>query len=390
MAMRPVTVVLATILTVVAIGSCQSQTVIPFKLIDNRIVVPVSINGKGPFECIIDTGAGSVISTEVAKAIGEHVRLAEMGGGVGEKHVMGGSTTLRSLTLARGIDFTDIVTTIIPFDDTLHVFGKAPIDAIFGTPLFEQYLVTVDYDNQELTLVEKSRASGEISGTVLPIERRGIPVIAAQLDGIPAHFGVDLGARSALLLYTPFVDRNNLRAKYKAGFETITGWGIGGPVHSQIARAEVLKFGGIEVHSIVIRLSTQKSGLTTGTALDGLIGPDVLRQFRTTFDYAQSRVIFQKGPGFGKRDNYDRLGAWFGQQKDAFFVLDLVQGGPADQAGLRKDDVVLAIDGKPTSELLLPDARARLRTLPPGTKVQFEVRRGEQVLHLTASLRDLV
>ena len=32
-----------------------------------------------------------------------------MGGGVGEKHVMGGSTTLRSLTLARGIDFTDIV-----------------------------------------------------------------------------------------------------------------------------------------------------------------------------------------------------------------------------------------------------------------------------------------
>jgi len=387
---RSIFVALVSLVAFVVVASCQTPSVIPFRLIDNRIVVPVTINGKGPYQCIVDTGAGSIISTEVAKALGEKVQFAEVGGGVGEKRVMSGSTTLDSVSFPRGIEIKDVSTTVIPFDDMQHVFGKATIDAVFGTPLFERYMVTVDYEKQELTLIENARAPRTMSGTEILIQRSGIPVIAAQLDGVQARFGLDLGARSALLLYTPFVEKNNLRAKYKAGFETVTGWGIGGPVRSQIARAGVLKLGDTEVRSIVIRLSTQKAGATTETHLDGLIGPDVFRQFRTTFDYARSRVVLQKASGYGKPDSYDRLGAWFGQQQDAFFALDVVKGGPADLAGLRKDDVILAIDGKGTSELLLPETRARLRTLPPGTSVQLEIRRGQQLLHLTVLLRDLV
>jgi len=44
----------------------QAVAVIPFKLIDNRIIVPITIEGQGPFQCIIDSGASSLISTEVA------------------------------------------------------------------------------------------------------------------------------------------------------------------------------------------------------------------------------------------------------------------------------------------------------------------------------------
>ncbi|HEX6879066.1 MAG TPA: PDZ domain-containing protein, partial [Terriglobales bacterium] len=247
--------------------------------------------------------------------------------------------------------------------------------------------ITVDYDQRELTL---TKDSAQTRGVVVPIGHSGIPTVSAELDGVTGHFGLDLGARSALLLYTPFVEKNGLREKYRAAFDTITGWGIGGPVRSQVARAKVLKIGGVEVHDPVIRLSTQKAGLTTSSHLDGLIGPDVFRQFRTTFDYRNDRVIFAKGPQFGKRDTYDRLGAWMGQNGDNFKILDVAPGSPAEKAGLQKGDLVLEIDGKRTSSLLLPDARERMRTLPVGTAVQFKVHRGQEKMEITAKLRDLV
>lgn len=376
--------VLLTVLSAAGFG----QTAVPFRIVDNRVVSPVRINDKGPFQCIIDTGAGSVISTETAKTLGLHVDLSESGGGVGEKQVMGGSVDLRSITIANHIDFHDISTRVIPFDDMLHVFGTARIDCIFGTPLFEQYIATVDYDRRELMLRESADAGAHAIS--VPMKFVGIPIVSAKLDGIPGTFGVDLGARSALLLYTPFVEKNQLRAKYKAGFDTITGWGIGGPVRSQVARATSLQIGSAEVHSIVIRLSTQKAGATTGSHFDGLIGPDVLRQFRTTFDYPHHRILLEKGPQYGKPDSFDRFGAWMGQGSGNFVVLDLIPGGPADRAGLHKNDLITTIDGVKTMELVLPDARARLRTLPPGTVVHVGVQRGNKTLMLSVTLRDLV
>ena len=62
---------------------------------------------------------------------------------------------------------------------------------------------------------EEYRYTG--SGMVLAIERpRQIPVIEARLDSVPGTFGIDTGARSALLLYGPYCERNQLASKFKA------------------------------------------------------------------------------------------------------------------------------------------------------------------------------
>ncbi len=375
----------ALILTAVQ-AVAQNAIVLKFRLIDNRIVVPITINGKGPYHCIIDTGANSVVSERTAAELGERFAMQEGDGGVGESRVRSGSVMLDSIRLG-SVELKDISTRVLDMSDFPQVFGTARIDAILGTPLFDSYSITVDYDKRELTL---TRDSAQVRGVVVPIGHSGIPTVSAELDGVTGHFGLDLGARSALLLYTPFIEKNGLRQKYRAAFDTITGWGIGGPVHSQIARAKALKIGGVEVHDPVIRLSTQKAGLTTSSHLDGLIGPDVFRQFRTAFDYRNNRVIFAKGPEFGKRDTYDRLGAWMGQNGDKFKILDVAPGSPAEKAGLQKGDLVLEIDGEPTSSLLLPDARERLRTLPVGTVVQMKVQRETKTLDIKAILRDLV
>ncbi|MEO8035148.1 MAG: PDZ domain-containing protein, partial [Acidobacteriota bacterium] len=159
----------------------------------------------------------------------------------------------------------------------------------------------------------------------------------------------------------PFVAKNHLREKYGATFETITGWGIGGPVRSQLARVSTMTLGGrLTMRGIVARLSTQKSGVLASTSIDGLIGGDVLRRFTVTFDYSRGVMLLEPNARFEKQDNWDGTGMWIGLRDDGFEVLDLVPGGPAAAAGVKKGDTILAIDGRPTRLLSLPVERLAL------------------------------
>ena len=219
---------------------------------------------------------------------------------------------------------------------------------------------------------------------------RQIPVVGGELDEIRGKFGVDTGARSSLLLYTPFVDQNRLREKYSAHLEGVTGWGIGGPVRSLLARAEELRIGNVVVRDLVVRLSTQKQGLTTSSAMAGLIGPDVLSQFDVTFDYSRNRIIFEKNSQYGRRDSYDRAGLWMGQSGEHFVAIDVIAGGPAAAAGVQRGDTILAIDDADTANLVLPDVREKIRREPVGKKMTLLLDSAGKRRSVVFTLRDLV
>jgi C-terminal processing protease CtpA/Prc len=71
-------------------------------------------------------------------------------------------------------------------------------------------------------------------------------------------------------------------------------------------------------------------------------------------------------------------------------VIDVTHGAPAEEAGLKAGDIVVAVDGKDATTLPLPDLRARLRNDAVGTKVSFVVERaGTKTTHVVV-LRDLI
>jgi C-terminal processing protease CtpA/Prc len=86
-------------------------------------------------------------------------------------------------------------------------------------------------------------------------------------------------------------------------------------------------------------------------------------------------------------DTFDRSGMWVNASADGLKVIDVTKGGPAEAAGLHKDDVITAVDGKPAGTLFLPDLRKHLRTDAPGTVVTLAIK-GKGNVKLT--LRDLI
>jgi serine protease Do len=70
--------------------------------------------------------------------------------------------------------------------------------------------------------------------------------------------------------------------------------------------------------------------------------------------------------------------------REGLKVEEVISGGPAAKAGLREDDDLLAINGKPLEDM--DDLHAVLQKLKAGDGVRLKVRRGEEELVLRATL----
>jgi len=374
-----------------AVTDPKTSFTLPFDLVDSRVFVAARLNGRGPFHLLLDTGAGGVtISTDAAQQLGLHVGEAGDGQGVGEKTVHAGEARIAQLQMG-DLTLADVETNVMDLSDAPQVFGSKPFDGIIGLPAFERMVVKHDYVNRVLTFTAPDKF--DYAGVIVHFERpRQIPVVAGVLDGVAGNFGVDTGARSSLLLYGLFCAQNNLQQKYGAKLEGVTGWGIGGPVRSLLARAKELQVGDVVVRDLVIRLSAQKTGLTTSSAIAGLIGPDALSQFDVTFDYARTRIIFEKNKNYGRRDSYDRAGIWMGQDKDGkhFTVVDVIAGGPGAAAGVKPGDQILAINGESTGNLVLPDVRETIRREAVGDKLTLLLESDGKQRAALVTLKDLV
>lgn len=364
--------------TVIAFDSHRTSTSVPFTLVDGRIFVNVRLNGEGPFAFLFDTGGNAVISAKVAERLHLSSGSTETGTGMGEKPVTAVDTTVREVQIG-DLRLSNLAFHAIAMDDTPAVFGRQPVDGIIGFPILEQLIVEVDYQSKSLKMTLPSAYTPRKSGTTVHFTRaRWVPLIDASLDGVLGKFGVDTGARLSLLLYGPFVKQNNLREKYHSAVSGVTGWGLGGPIRSQLARGQQFTIDNLTIRDPLVRLPLQTSGGTTASDTAGVIGSDILRQFNITFDYASQTITFEKNNHYGARSNFDRVGLWLGQDSAGFTVIDVISGSPADIAGIKVGDKILAVDGKPAATLELVEVREEFRNDPAGKKMQLKVQSGPQ------------
>ncbi|HWT01276.1 MAG TPA: hypothetical protein VN256_13595 [Pyrinomonadaceae bacterium] len=96
----------------------KSSVVLPFDLIDNRIVIDVRLNGKGPFRFIFDSGAGAVV-----RALGLKIENLQTGG-VGEKPVERGETKIAGVDDFREGQAVREARLLRPFGDVVRAGGR--------------------------------------------------------------------------------------------------------------------------------------------------------------------------------------------------------------------------------------------------------------------------
>jgi len=346
----------------------------------------VTVNGKGPYLFIFDTGGVNLITPELAKELGIKTEGAAAARGAGDSTMEMGLGHVDEINVGGAIIKNQLFISV-PLDQ-LYASNGVHLPGMVGYETFRRFITRIDYGAKTITLTDPKYFDPKDAGTPVHIAFNGnAAIVDGTYDGVPGKFQIDTGARSSLTLNAPYVAANHFPAG--KAVDTIDGWGVGGPSRSHLTRGGALTIGGIAAaeHPIV-GMSTDKGGSFADPSLSGNIGGGILKRFVVTFDYGHNTMYLKPAQGpIADLDTYDRAGMWFNVVPEGYKIIAITPGGPAEAAGLKTDDVITSIDGKPVGDLALPGVRQRLRTDAPGTSVKLHLASGKDV---TVTLKDQI
>lgn len=369
-------------------ASSPAAVTVPFHLENNKIFVPVTVNGKGPFDTEFDSGGNLVIGPTLVKELGlvadGAVKLT--GGGEG------------SITTTDGVvDTIAIGTAAIdhPHFVSFDWRPEFPRRMLMGLEVLQRYVVRIDFDAMTMTLTSPESFEYHGNGAVVPFHfQDNEPEVYGSVDGIAGAFTIDTGGNGSLLLIAPFARRYGLVERYHAvipygGTALTATYGV------QCRVGEVTLNGrdgrpAARVSQPLARISLQQGGYDADRYVSGNIEMNILKQFNVTFDYARQQIILERSHFYGQPDIFNRSGMGLKRDNTAGWQVTAVYaGGPAEASGIHQDDAVLSIEGK-TSTTLDSAALHDIMIGPAGSALHLTVRSGTTTRDVTLILRDVL
>lgn len=340
---------------------------------------------------MLDTGAdGWTVSAKIAHSLALTQGQAEQIEGVGEAPETVHLLNLRRLTVA-GLTFADQPAVSEDFSSLNAVIGFEHFDGIAGKPVFDRYIVDLDFAKSRVRFWRPMDYTVASDALVIPFDLydKTIPLVQGEIAGVKGVFVVDLGDRSSLTLFGPFWRSHHLDRVFGPGIVALTGYGVGGPVKGELVRVPDFVVGGVHVRGVIARLSLQKAGVFGTDAIAGSVGTGILKRFNVAFDYPQHRIILNPESGRDVPDLADRSGLWLGRDRRRFRVVDVIPKGPGDLAGIKKGDIITAVDGTACERLDLFSVREELKSTARNSVV-LTVARASHAREVTVVLRDLI
>lgn len=360
---------------------------INFTEVKNLVIVPLYVNGKGPFNFILDTGVGPMIITDphLMDSLGitaaRSIKITGLGKG-GEIDAFISNDVSAKLGQAR---ISGIPTAILKED----IFGLSNylgtrIYGLLGYYFFRGFIVEINYSNKRLRFSSHERKI-KIRGEKIPIElNSNKPYIRLDLEnpGLGAHslkMLVDNGASHALSLERlgekPFPPSGDV-------ISANLGVGMSGPIGGNIGRIATLKIGSFTLNQVLASYPLYDDVAAKVLLKDrnGNLGADVLSRFNVVFDYENLSMYLKKNKRFKRPFEHDMSGLeLYGEAHKGmhYFVSRIEAGSPAEKAGLQVDDEIVQINFIPASTYQLNDINALFRSADGKNMVLSIFRQGE-------------
>jgi predicted aspartyl protease len=252
------------------------------------ILIPASVDDRGPYAFILDTGAGtSLLSPRLADELGIVATDSKEGtGAAGKVTVALASASSLAIGGARRAPMPIAITAEV---DRIGAALGTRIDGDVGYDFLKAFRLTIDYRKQIVRLVQgaydpvgaapvtRSEVAFRLASPTKPLV-----MVPAFVNGDGPHaFAVDTGA-SATVLSPALADALGIGRE-----EDATMTGAGGMLQATIGRVASLAVGAASLDdlSVVVSDFLGPIGQAVGTQVDGVVGYNFLRRFRVTIDY---------------------------------------------------------------------------------------------------------
>lgn len=260
------------------------------------ILIPVQVNGNGPFTFILDTGAGTTLLTpSLANSAGVTI--------TGTKR---GQTAGGAVEVSLGIVDSFEVGALkhekldIAVHDLSHI-GRAvgaQLDGDLGYNFFRDFRLTIDFASSELLFEDPRRCEyfgpPPLVSAPIQLAHPAKPLILVPVylnERGPFQFAIDTGTSTSTI--SAAVARD-LALQTQPMADVTTG---GAPISMSAARADSLRIGQASIRDLDLAVGDFLEMLSqaVGRKLDGIVGYNFLRHFRVAIDYPNETLNLFRG-----------------------------------------------------------------------------------------------
>lgn len=414
----------------------KKKVSIPFKFINNLIVVPVQVNGT-QMNFLLDTGVDQTIlfslddQSEVKLNSVEKIKLKGLGG----NEAVDGLKSSHNKVAFNGYSDPDHDIYIV-LDQSFNFSASIgiPVNGILGYHFFKNNLVELNYDQRRVVVHNptnrsiKKKIDRQFSAYDISIEENKPYAIAgiAITDQVPfpGKLLIDTGSTDAVWLFTSKSDKIILPAK---NFDDFLGRGLSGDITGHRGRISKFVFHNSEFNNAIVSFPEASSIKNITFAKDriGSVGGEILKRFAIIFDYPNRKAYVRKGRHFDDPFSYNMSGlevhhegmTWVQEQvlgepskkstashevpimasefnykfelKPIFSIANIRKDSPAEICGLKKGDILVRINGMQCYRLSLQEINAILKS-EEGKTIVLEIERRHVPMKFTFKLKSII
>ncbi|WP_027387741.1 PDZ domain-containing protein [Chryseobacterium gregarium] len=407
------------------------KTVIPFKLINNLIFIPININGAD-LTFLLDTG---VAETSVFSLENEELKLASL-----EKikfSGLGGNTSIDGFrsdhnTGRSGKNYVnDSMTLFIIVDQDFNISSHVgiPVNGIIGYHFFKNHPVVIDYVskkitvyNDELLFKKKIKSYEEFS---ISIEKNK-PYLYADVEVTDekqnSKLLIDLGNSDAIWLFPIVIPGFVYKQPY---IDDFLGRGFNGDVYGKRSRIHNFYLGKFKFEKPLTAMPDEYSVQHVNWVKNrkGSVGGEIMKRFTVAFDYAHQKIYLKKNRNFDDPFHFNMSGLDFRQDgmewtkdlvnlsaksedhlnggievinnglpyhfilKPVFSIAGVRKDSPGARAGLLKDDRLISINGRKTADMTLQKIMEMMKSAE-GKTIEMVIERRNKPMTLSFTLED--
>jgi len=267
------------------------------------------------------------------------------------------------------------------------VYGEQ-IDGIIGYSVFSRYIVKLDYDSFKLEFWSHGTMRYPRGGFLIRPIMTTLPVEFARVrDGssINARFLHDIGAGVCLMLSKDFTEDSAILGR-KRKLWAKEGEGVGGKIDMHLTVVKELKLGPYRFRNVPTYVFDDVYNVTSYPYLGGLIGNDILRRFNSIINYEKRDIYLVPNSHYRDPFDYSYSGIELYFVNGMIEIGDVARGSPAEAAGLKEGDVVVAVNNNFSQSL----NQYKITLQSASEKVRIIVRRNNELMQFDFRVKNIL
>ncbi len=247
------------------------------------------------------------------------------------------------------------------------------IDGIIGYSVLRRYIVKIDYDSLKIEFWTKGTMKYPRGGYLFKPILTTLPVQFGRVkDGTTrtTRFLHDIGAGVCLMLSRDFVEDSTILHR-KRKLYAKEGEGVGGKIDMHLSVVKEFKLGPYKFRNVPTYIFEDEYNVTSYPYLGGIIGNDLLRRFNAIINYEKRDIHLTPNSHYKDPFDYSYCGIELYLIEGQIEVGDVAKGSPAEAAGLKEQDIVVAINNNFSQNL----NQYKIALQAPNEKIKMIVRR---------------